>query len=523
MKICLALAHLVKQFGVSSVFGIPGSSNPFFQAFHSLKLEPVLAKHEIGAGWMAIGYYLHKREVPLLLCSRGPGIMQALPTIAAARNDCIPMVVLSTFQEKDPGRSRCFQDYSGSAWSVSQFDTAKTVAKVAVQLTQLSHFPETISIAWEEALEHPRGPLYIEVNERILDEDVVCSDRRNFRSFSRRTRLSSTSTPHDSVKLSIQLKKPLLLLGAGATDPLTACLVDTIATNLGACVATTLKGKGCVPSGRPYCMGVLGRCGTASTNHLIEECDGIIAVGTSLNEMTLSPMSIEKLISRAGRIIWISIPCRSYLQHWNTIDRFECDAIEFLRTLADQTRGLRRPPWKCTVQVHKDDSIWHHVSRCTQGKRVYFTESVVQTANTIEITEGSEYHVITNTASLGCAIPAAIGAASTKGDQKTTFFAITGDGGFHMSAMELMAAVNHGIVVVCIVLANGILGPIYKAYRSGCLPQVASTFRNPDFVCLGKAFGLRAWHAHTDSEFREYLALAVAEPASSIIAVDWDQ
>jgi len=64
MKICLALAHLVKQFGVSSVFGIPGSSNPFFQAFHSLKLEPVLAKHEIGAGWMAIGYYLHKREVP---------------------------------------------------------------------------------------------------------------------------------------------------------------------------------------------------------------------------------------------------------------------------------------------------------------------------------------------------------------------------------------------------------------------------------------------------------------------------
>ncbi len=522
MRICEALAHLAKQFGVSAVFGIPGSSNPFFQAFHMLDLHPVLAKHEIGAGWMAIGHYLHTKRIALLLCSRGPGIVQALPTIAAAKNDCIPLVILSTFQAEDHGRSRRFQDYSGSAWSVSQFGIAKTVAKTAIQLTRSSQFSEIVSTAWDKAVQHPRGPLYIEVDEGILDEDVTCPDSGNLRIYPREGRSCPKPIPHNSIELSLQMKKPLLLLGAGAKDTLTPHLVDAVATNLGACVVTTLKGKGCVPEERPYYVGVLGRCGTKDTNHLLEECDGVIAVGTSLNEMTIAPMSIERLTSRAGRVIWIAIPCRSYLQSCDALDRFECDAIGFLHTLADRTRGLCRPPWRRATQAPENDSIWHHLSRCTQMHKVYFTESVVQTANTLEINADSEYHAITNSASLGCALPAAIGAAFGEKNRETAFFAITGDGGFHMSAMELMTAANHDIKVICVVLANGTLGPIYRAYCSKCLPQVASTFRNPDFVDLGRAFGLRAWHARNVVDFREYLALALTEPTSGIIAVDWD-
>jgi len=133
---------------------------------------------------------------------------------------------------------------------------------------------------------------------------------------------------------------------------------------------------------------------------------------------------------------------------------------------------------------------------------------------------GDEYHVITNSASIGCALPAAIGAASAN-DKNATVIAIMGDGGFQMSAMELMTAKNYGIKVINIVLVNGILGPISAAFSRKSLPQVACTFKNPDFVKLGQAFGIPAWRVQTLADCKTALQRGLEADTSCIIAVEY--
>ncbi len=414
-----------------------------------------------------------------------------------------------------------FQDYSGMAWSASQFDIASVSSKVSVSIEKASDILKLIPSAWAIMKEYPYGPMYVEVDESILNQEysepIAALDAFNV--------FSRPALPNYKLSEAVEhvraLARPLFLLGAGVMDCCVYDLMNGIVAGLGACVTTTLKAKGCLPYDCLYNFGVLGKCGNDSANQLIRQCDGFIAVGTSLNEMTLAPTLIEELISRGGKFIWVNMPCHTYLLSHIKVNRYECDAIEFLQALAIKCRTGRHSPWKQCTETRESGDIWHSLACCTESRKVYFVESLIQTAQNLKIDHRSEFHAITNSASLGCALPAAIGAAF-ENKQNTVYFAITGDAGFQMSAMELMTAVNYKVKIICIVLVNGVLGPISRSYRLKGLPQVACIFKNPSFLALGKAFGLGAWHARDAKEFEQYLKLSLLETQSCIIAVESD-
>ncbi|HUX85362.1 MAG TPA: thiamine pyrophosphate-dependent enzyme, partial [Chloroflexota bacterium] len=85
---------------------------------------------------------------------------------------------------------------------------------------------------------------------------------------------------------------------------------------------------------------------------------------------------------------------------------------------------------------------------------------------------------------------------------------VNGDGGFMFNVQELSTAARHQINLVTIVFDDGAFGNVRRIQKESFSGHtIASDLRNPDFVKLAEAFGIRGVHA----EGAENLQLAVRE------------
>jgi acetolactate synthase-1/2/3 large subunit len=107
-------------------------------------------------------------------------------------------------------------------------------------------------------------------------------------------------------------------------------------------------------------------------------------------------------------------------------------------------------------------------------------------------------------ATLGWAYPAALGAQVGNPQKKVIAFA--GDGGFLFNVQELATAAQHNIPVVAIVFDNGTYGNVKliqtKNYGGR---HIAIELKNPDFVMLGRSFGVESAQAKTAGELEAVL------------------
>ncbi|HUQ41170.1 MAG TPA: thiamine pyrophosphate-dependent enzyme, partial [Candidatus Limnocylindrales bacterium] len=123
-------------------------------------------------------------------------------------------------------------------------------------------------------------------------------------------------------------------------------------------------------------------------------------------------------------------------------------------------------------------------------------------------------------ASMGIAVPGAIAAKLVRAERKVVAF--TGDGGFLMNVQELETAKRLGIAIVVVVLVDGHLGIIEVNERRLFNRTFGTSFGNPDFVQLARAFGIAGFAVSGASDLLPTLrrALDLNEPA--LVAVPWD-
>ena len=95
--------------------------------------------------------------------------------------------------------------------------------------------------------------------------------------------------PSDSVLEDVmarirQSKRPIIVVGYGARDAMGD--VVALAEHLNAPVLTTFKAKGQISDDHPLAAGVLGRSGTPVASWFMNECDLILAFGSSFSNHT---------------------------------------------------------------------------------------------------------------------------------------------------------------------------------------------------------------------------------------------
>ncbi|MBU1691864.1 MAG: thiamine pyrophosphate-binding protein, partial [Gammaproteobacteria bacterium] len=127
---------------------------------------------------------------------------------------------------------------------------------------------------------------------------------------------------------------------------------------------------------------------------------------------------------------------------------------------------------------------------------VMFDDNIVFAQNFYRVSAKDCFYPNTGVSSLGHAIPAAIG-AGFEVDQP--LFAMIGDGGFQMCAMEIMTAVNYDIPLNIILFNNNTMGLIRKNQHHLYQDRfIDCDFTNPDFALLAQSFGIK--HCRVDSE-----------------------
>ena len=102
-----ALVRLLANYGVETVFGIPGVHTlELYRGLPGSGIRHVLTRHEQGAGFMADGYARVSGKPGVALVITGPGLTNTITAMAQARQDSIPMLVISGVNRRVTGLRR---------------------------------------------------------------------------------------------------------------------------------------------------------------------------------------------------------------------------------------------------------------------------------------------------------------------------------------------------------------------------------------------------------------------------------
>ena len=120
-------------------------------------------------------------------------------------------------------------------------------------------------------------------------------------------------------------------------------------------------------------------------------------------------------------------------------------------------------------------------------------------------------------ATLGYGVPAAIGAKVACPDRAVV--AVVGDGGFLFTGAELATAAKYRLPIVFVVLNDQDYGAI-RYLQSRLYGRTGEhALAGPDFVALGRAFGVEAYRAADVDAVRSTLDTALAHPGPTLVEV----
>jgi acetolactate synthase-1/2/3 large subunit len=97
---------------------------------------------------------------------------------------------------------------------------------------------------------------------------------------------------------------------------------------------------------------------------------------------------------------------------------------------------------------------------------------------------------------------------------------VSGDGGFMFGVQELATAVQHNIAVVAVVFNNNAFGNVRRDQATAYDGRlIGSDLINPDFVALGKSFGVTSERVESPAALEKALTRALASERPYLIEV----
>src|SRR5262245_59021872 len=157
------LLRCLRDQGLGHVFLVPGGHiDPLVAELgKGVGLQPVVAAHEQGAGFMADGYARVGGRFGVCMCIGGPGAANTLPAAIAAQSDRSPVLfVTGDVRATLQGRG-AFQDGSTDGTRDVEFLRPATVFSEEVDVAD--QLPRQLSAALRAMSGVPAGPAHLSV------------------------------------------------------------------------------------------------------------------------------------------------------------------------------------------------------------------------------------------------------------------------------------------------------------------------------------------------------------------------
>ena len=461
------LAH-----GVQTVFGIPGIQlDPLFDALHAHQdqIRTVHTRHEQGAAFMAMGYAQASGRTGVFAAVPGPGLLNAMAAVSTAVAGGLPVLGLT-------GQIPSYQ--IGEGFGIAhelrdQLATSRGVVEWAERADHPHQVPDLMEQAFSAMLNGRPGPAILEMAPDRLAafEEVAVRESPSE---------NQAPDPEEALikQAAARLKAarcPAILVGGGtlsATGPL-----RQLAEQLQAPVISTISARGVLSDDHPLSYTVL------AGQHIWEHVDVALVVGTRFTAPALS----------WGRLGEMDVFCAE-------ADRVVRKKLDTLGPLPELARILRSTLPADGVVVADVTQLGSFVRYAMPA---YGPRTIM----------GPGYQ-----ATLGYALPAALGVKTVEPERPVV--AVCGDGGFMFTVQELATAVHHRIPVVTVVLDNASYGNV-KTIQANSYGgrHIAVDLTNPDFVALGRSFGIESSRVDSPEAIGEALVRALEADAPRLIVV----
>jgi acetolactate synthase-1/2/3 large subunit len=542
----IAVSELIVRFmerlGVTHVFGMPGAHIlPVYDSLYDSQLKTVLVKHEQGAAFMAGGYARATGKIAACITTAGPGATNLVTGIANAYADKQPVLVITGETSTQFFGKGGLQESSGEGGSIDQVTLFAGITRYHKLIERTDYLPTVLNQAAKHLLSRTPGPVVLSFPHNVQKEMVDPSLLEQ---------VSVTPMNGDcvlaeqyldkSVELLRAAKRPLIVAGYGCIHSGAQEQLRRLSARLNIPVASSLKAKGAIDERSPLALGSLGvTSGGHAMRYLEQEADLVLVLGAGFNERTSYVWDRNLLTGK--KLIQVDISAQQLEKVFCADLAIQADVGAYLRALDAVARTLpaKEPvdvaAFIAAAQAQADAAGETIFNRQFDHVRAFyawleqkfpdgltmFDDNIVFAQNFYRVSARDHYYPNSGISSLGHAVPAAIGAGCAIGQP---LFAVIGDGGFQMCAMEIMTAVNYAIPLNVVLFNNNTMGLIRKnqhhLYRDRFID---CDFTNPDYGLLAQSFGIRHCRVENEGDLAKLEAIDFRHGINLIeVALDQD-
>ncbi|MCY3692394.1 MAG: biosynthetic-type acetolactate synthase large subunit [Chloroflexota bacterium] len=515
--------------GVDTIFGLPGGAVlPFYGALSGYpQLRHILVRHEQAAAMAADGYARATGKVGVCSATSGPGATNLVTGLASAQMDSVPIVCI-TGQVPRPAIGRdAFQETDITGITLP-------VTKHNYLVMDVRDIAPVIKEAFYIARTGRPGPVLIDV-----PKDVLAGDKIEFE-WPESIDLPGYEPPGEpdprqiaaAANLINEAERPVILAGHGVLISRAWEELRALAEKAQIPVITTLLGIGSLPTDHVLHMGMPGMHGMAYASLAIDRSDLVIALGARFDDRVTGRLSD---FAPGAKIIHFDVDP----------SEFNKNVVADVPVLGDLKAGLRALIQRVNSNVHMDwirecdrlraehpslfirksdvllpQQVLKELSDETNGESIIVTgvgQHQMWAAQHYGYKEPNSLITSGGSGAMGFEVPAALGAKVGRPDK--TVWSIAGDGGFQMTLCDLATAVENNIDVKYAILNNGSLGMVRQwqdfFYDKDFFSTIYS--KNPDFVKLAEAYGIRGIRVTKQEEVSGAIQEAMETPGPVVV------
>src|SRR5499433_3472578 len=525
------LWECLERENVSTVFGYPGGAIlPAYDALKHSKIHHVLVRHEQGATHMADGYARASGEVGVAVATSGPGATNMVTGIATAMLDSSPIVCITGQVGSKLIGSDAFQETDITGVTLP-------ITKHNYLVTHANELARTIREAFYVARSGRPGPVLVDITKDAqqtsceFDWDAAKPQLPGYR-----PDLSPDAKEYEQALELIQnAKRPVILAGHGIIVSGAMKEVRDFAERTGIPVALTLLGIGAFPASHPMNLGMMGMHGEAWVNHTIQEANLLLAFGMRFDDRVTGNL---KTYAPNAKKIHVEIDPCEINKNVKVDVALVGDLREVLHELLPHVNSVDRSEWLDFIDQLKGDSAVRDIQNLPDNGHLYAAHVIndlwrqTRDADTIVVTDVGQHQMweaqyykhdrprslITSggLGTMGFALPAAMGARFAR--PQDDIWVVAGDGGFQMTACEMVTCAQEGLKLNIAIINNGYLGMVRQWQEFFYNRRyVATPLKNPDFVKLAEAHGLTGFRVTRRDGVADAVARARVTPGTAVI------
>lgn len=521
--------YMVSQlaaWGVRHVYGVVGDTFfPFMDAIaaqEQLRFVPV--RHEAAAGLMASAEAKLTGRLAVCVATSGPGIANLLNGLGDAYADRAPVLAITgQVESRQIGTN------------VKQYVDQQALVRPLAAFTEMLVHPDAAGTVLPAALRTALG------EERVAHLSVPkdlwampCSAAvAPPEPFLGAAPCPEPATLEGALLRMREARRPLLLVGQGARPAREA--VAALAAKWGAGVIHSMPAIGVVPWSHPLALGGLGAGGTDAAHAALQEADLLLTIACNWWPQKHVPAHLPVIkvdrqpVAVGGKMdVCFGVPGL-------------VEAV--VPRLAEGAPDEPRPEWRARLadlkaqwQAKVDQEVAGGGAPAPGGAQPMPPQQIVRLVeqalppdaivaldtgdHTVwfnRIFGGTAHEVLVSGRwrTLGFGLPAAMAAKLCHPER--TVLALVGDTGLQSLMSELTTAAGLGAPLTIVLVNNGEMAIERNRTITQGHTQLGTAPRNPDFVGVAQACGVRGLRASTPAELTAALKEALAAPGPVLI------